>query len=306
MDAIKTIKTDLLEVGYREYGPDNARVVVLLHGFPYGIEAYEQVAPALSASGFRVLVPFLRGYGSTNFRRSDTMRSGEQSAIASDVVAFMDQLGIENAILAGYDWGGRAACIVAATFPNRVFRLVSGGGYNIQRVEGSSFPLDPAIEKRYWYQYYFHGERGRRGLERNRTELCKILWKDWSPDWNFDESTYAKTARCFENSSFVDVVIHSYRHRFGLEDGDPRYRELARNLELLPPISVPTIAIEGESDTVTPVGTYDSLDGKFLGRFERRIFEGVGHNLPQENPRGFTKVISDIAEWQIQEFAPNI
>lgn len=297
MDSIKSIRTDLLDIGYREFGPENKKVVVLLHGFPYGIEAYEEVAPILSSSGFRVLVPFLRGYGSTTFIHSDTMRSGEQSAIASDLIAFLDHLSIDRALLAGYDWGGRAACILAATNPRRVLGLVSGGGYNIQKIEGALTPLDPEVEKRYWYQYYFHGERGRRGFEKHRKEICRILWKDWSPKWAFDENTYNNTARSFENPNFVEVVIHSYRHRFGLVEGDPRYSELSKALELLPSISVPTIAIEGGCDGVTPVGTYSGLDGKFTGLFERRVLENVGHNLPQEDPIGFSKAIIELAEW---------
>jgi pimeloyl-ACP methyl ester carboxylesterase len=297
LDSIKSISTDLLEIGYRDLGSTNKKVVVLLHGFPYGIEAFSEVWPVLLSLGFRVLVPFLRGYGSTRFLHSDIMRSGEQSALATDVVAFLDKLNIEKAFLAGYDWGGRAACILAATNPKRVLGLVSGGGYNIQKIEGALDPLSPEVEKRYWYQYYFHGERGRRGLEKNRKELCKVLWKDWSPKWAFDEDTYNDTAKYFENPDFVDVVVHSYRHRFGLISGDPRYSKLSQSLELLPSISVPTIAIEGDCDGVTPVGSYSHLDGKFTGRFERRVLENIGHNLPQEDPAGFSKAIIELAEW---------
>jgi pimeloyl-ACP methyl ester carboxylesterase len=297
LNPIKSISTDLLDIGYCEFGAKNKRVAVLLHGFPYGIEAYAGVWPRLLSLNFRVLVPFLRGYGSTRFLHSGSMRSGEQSAIATDIVAFLDKLHIDRAFLAGYDWGGRAACILAATAPERVLGLVSGGGYTIQRIEGALDPLSPEVEKRYWYQYYFHSERGRLGLEKNRKELCKLLWKDWSPTWSFDEHTYSDNADSFENPDFVDVVVHSYRHRFGLVTGDPRYAELSRRLELLPSISVPSIAIEGGSDGVTPVGSYSHHDGKFTGRFERRVLENVGHNLPQEDPVGFSKAIIDLAEW---------
>jgi len=297
VNPIKSISTDMLDIGYCELGATNKRVVVLLHGFPYGVEAYSEVWPRLLSLDFRVLVPFLRGYGSTRFLNSGSMRSGEQSAIAADLAAFLDTLGIDRAILAGYDWGGRAACILAATQPERVLGLVSGGGYNIQEIEGALDPLSPEVEKRYWYQYYFHSERGRRGLENNRKEFCKLLWKDWSPTWSFDEQTYSNTAKAFENPDFVDVVVHSYRRRFGLVAGDPRYAELSRRLELLPSILVPSIALEGGRDGVTPVGSYSRHDGKFIGRFERRVLENVGHNLPQEDPVGFSQAIIDIAKW---------
>lgn len=297
METLKSISTDLLDIGYLDLGSKNKDVVVLLHGFPYGIEAYSEVWPVLSSSGFRVLVPFLRGYGSTRFLHSDTLRSGEQAAIASDLITFLDRLNIDKALLAGYDWGGRAACIMAATNPERVLGLITGGGYNIQKIEGSSNPLTPETEKRYWYQYYLHGERGRRGLEKHRKEFCKILWKDWSPTWSFDEETYNNTARSFENADFVDVVVHSYRHRFGLVAGDPRYSALSQSLELLPSIAIPTIAIEGGRDGVTPLGSYSRLDGKFTGRFERRVLANAGHNLPQEDPVGFLKAIVEMTEW---------
>jgi len=297
MTSLKTVLTDLLEIGYLDRGPKDGRVVVLLHGFPYGVEAYAEVGPALASSGFRVLVPFLRGYGATRFLHSETPRSGEQSALATDLVAFLDRLDIDQAFLAGYDWGGRAACIVAATHPDRVLGLVTGGGYNIQRIEGTSAPLPPEAEKRYWYQYYLHGERGRRGLEKHRKDFCRILWKDWSPTWAFDDETYEATARSFENPDFVDVVVHSYRHRFGLVAGDPRYGGLSQTLERLPSIGVPTIAVEGGQDGVTPPGTYSHLDGQFTGRFERRVLATAGHNLPQEDPAGFSRALLDLTGW---------
>lgn len=298
MESLKFVSTDILEIGYLEFGATNKDVVILLHGFPYDVNAYAGVWPILSSLGLRVLVPYLRGYGSTRFILTDNIRSGEQAALGTDLVSLLDALKIEMAFLAGYDWGGRAACIMAALWPERVLGLVTGGGYNIQKIEGALNPLLPEVEQRYWYQYYFHGERGRRGLEKYRKELCKVLWREWSPKWSFDEDTFARTANSFENSDFVDVVVHSYRHRFGLVDGDPRYKEVSRKLELLPPISVPTIAIEGVCDGVTPLGSYSHHDGKFVGRFERRLFENVGHNIPQEDPKGFSKAIKDLLTLQ--------
>ncbi|MDP3480214.1 MAG: alpha/beta hydrolase [Desulfoprunum sp.] len=294
MNNLKFVSTELLEIGYLEFGQTEKDVIVLLHGFPYDVNAYAGVWPILSSLRFRVLVPFLRGYGSTRFLNAESMRSGEQAALGTDLVAFLDKLDIDKAFLAGYDWGGRAACIMAALHPERVRGLVSGGGYNIQRIEGALNPLLPEVEQRYWYQYYLHGERGRRGLEKYRKELCRVLWQDWSPRWSFDETTFAKTAESYENSDFVEVIVHSYRHRFGLVEGDARYETVSQSLELLPSISVPTIAIEGTCDGVTPAGSYSHLDGKFVGRFERRLLENVGHNIPQEDPEGFSRAILDL------------
>lgn len=298
MESLKYVSTDILEIGYLEFGATNKDVVILLHGFPYDVNAYAGVWPILSSSGLRVLVPYLRGYGSTRFILTDSIRSGEQAALGTDLISFLDALKIDKAFLAGYDWGGRAACIMAALFPERVLGLVTGGGYNIQKIEGALNPFLPEVEQRYWYQYYFHGERGRRGLEKYRKEFCRVLWRQWSPKWPFDEAAFARTAKSFENSDFVDVVVHSYRHRFGLVDGDPRYKEVSQKLELLPPISVSSIAIEGICDGVTPVGSYSQLDGKFVGRFERRVFENVGHNIPQEDPKGFSRAITDLSTLQ--------
>jgi pimeloyl-ACP methyl ester carboxylesterase len=293
---MRTVRTDLLDVGYVEVGDPSGRAIVLLHGFPYDIRAYSEVSGILGPKGFRVLIPYLRGFGQTRFLSRETIRSGEQSSLGLDLIAFLDAMKIERAILGGYDWGGRAACIAAALHPERVAGLVSGGGYNIQRIAGTANPLPPETEQRYWYQYYFHGERGRNGLETYRRELCRLLWRQWSPGWAFDDSTFERSAESFDNPDFVSVVVHSYRHRFGLVDGDPRYERTALALEALPPVTVPTIVVEGAMDGVTPRGSYDHLDLKFTGAFERRVFERAGHNMPQESPQEFAEAILTLAK----------
>jgi pimeloyl-ACP methyl ester carboxylesterase len=295
LNPVKFADTDLLSIGYYEFGPSTGDVVVLLHGFPYDANAYSEVWPFLSAAGHRVLVPYLRGFGPTRFHDTNSMRSGEQSALGSDLIAFLGALEVPRAVLVGYDWGGRAACIVAALHPERVRGLVTGGGYNIQRISDALKPASPDVEQRYWYQYYFHGARGRRGLETYRKAFCLHLWRQWSPKWRFDEPTFDHTAQSFENPDFVDIVIHSYRHRFGLAEGDPLNGYMAERLEHLPAISVPTIAVEGDCDGVTPVGTYSGLDHKFVGTFERRIVTNAGHNAPQECPQEFARSVLDAA-----------
>ena len=237
---LKQIDAGVLKVGYVEYGAPKGTCVVLLHGFPYDANAYSEVAPILVAAQYRVIVPYLRGFGPTRFLSSDVPRSGQQAALGHDLKALLDALQIETALLAGYDWGGRAACIVAALWPNRVIGLITGGGYNIQRLEGALKPQEPEAELRYWYQYYFHGERGRAGLAEYRREFCRLLWRLWSPNWQFDETLYAKTAESFENEDFVDVVVHSYRHRFGLAPGDPAFEDIERHLAVSPAITVPS------------------------------------------------------------------
>jgi pimeloyl-ACP methyl ester carboxylesterase len=291
MLKVKSVRTDLLEIGYADIGDPSGKAIVLLHGFPYDIHAFSAVSGLLAANAFRVLVPFLRGFGGTTFLSSETIRSGEQSSLGEDLIAFLDALKIERAVVAGYDWGGTAACVGAALHPERVIGLVSGGGYKIQRIAGTMNPLQPETEQRYWYQYYFHGERGRNGLEKYRRELCHILWRQWSPGWSFDDETFERSAHAFDNPDFVPVVVHSYRHRFGLVEGDPRYGNTSLELETCPSICVPAIAVEGDLDGVTPRGSYDHLDHKFGGSFERRGFHGVGHNIPQEAPREFTDAI---------------
>ena len=280
-----------MDIAYEDSGRPEGTPVVLLHGFPYDVHAYDEVAPILAAAGCRVITPFLRGYGPTRFLSADTPRSGQQAALAHDLLALMDALAVPRAVLAGYDWGVRAACIVAALWPGRVRGLVSGVGYNIQNIPGSSQPAAPENEFRHWYQYYFHGERGRAGLERNRRELCKLLWKLWSPNWHFDDATYERTAASFDNPDFVPVVIHSYRHRYGLVPGDPAVEDTERRLATRPHITVPTIALDGGGDGVMSLGGSTGHDQFFAGHFERRVIPLVGHNLPQEAPTEFAAAV---------------
>jgi pimeloyl-ACP methyl ester carboxylesterase len=285
---MKLVRAGDLEVAYIDSG--NGAPVVLLHGFPYDVHAYAEVTPLLVAAGCRVIVPYLRGYGPTRFLSAATLRSGQQAVLAHDLLALMDALAIPNAVLAGYDWGGRAACIVAALWPERARGLVTCVGYNIQDIAGSINPAAPDQEARYWYQYYFHSERGRAGLAQNRHALCKLLWKLWSPRWEFDDATYDRSAPAFDNPDFVPVVIHSYRHRYGLVAGDPATEETERRLSSQPRISVPTISIDGDSDGVTPGGS-EQHRRFFTGRFERRVLPRIGHNVPQEAPAEFAQAV---------------
>ena len=291
---LKRVEAGVLSVAYEENGAANGTPVLLLHGFPYDIHAYDEVTPLLVSAGCRVIAPFLRGYGPTRFLSPDTPRSGQQAVLAHDLLAFMDALGIPNGVLAGYDWGGRAACIVAALWPERARGLVSGCGYNIQDIPGSIKPQAPEKEFRLWYQYYFHSERGRAGLEQNRYELCKLLWRLWSPNWRFDEATYERTAASFNNPDFVAVVIHSYRHRYALAPGDPAVEDTERRLTAQPPIAVPTIALHGSDDGVTPLGTSEHHDRFFRAGYERRVISLAGHNLPQEAPRDFAAAVLSV------------
>jgi pimeloyl-ACP methyl ester carboxylesterase len=242
-----------------------------------------------------VLVPYLRGYGPTRFLSAQTPRSGQQAALGHDLLVFMDALGIQGAVVAGYDWGGRAACIVAALWPERVRGLVSGGGYNIQHIATSMRPQSPEREMGLWYQYYFHGERGRAGLEQNRHDLCKLLWRQWSPTWRFDDATYARTAASFDNPDFVAVVIQSYRHRFGLAPGDPALEDVERRLAAQPPITVPAIVLHGTDNGVARPAISEGHHRFFKARYERRLVAGVGHNLPQEAPRAFAEAVLALA-----------
>ena len=280
----RTIRTDLLEVAYQEHGPHDGPPVILLHGFPYDVRAWDQVAPALAKDGCRVLVPWLRGYGATRFLSEATPRSGEQAALGHDLRQFMEALGIGRAALAGYDWGGRAACIVAALWPERVRCLVSCTGYNVQNIAASVAPVSAAQEHRFWYQYYFHTERGRAGLTKNRRDICRLLWQLWSPEWRFDEATFEKSAIAFDNPDFVEVVIHSYRHRYGYVAGDPAMAGIEAQLAKQPTIGVPTINLHGGHDGVGPAPEKDSQARFFTGPYDRRILPRIGHNVPQEAP----------------------
>ena len=289
MGTLKYINAGDLCLAYEESGNSNGTPVILLHGFPYDVRTYDEVAKKLAGNS-RVIVPYLRGYGPTRFLSPDTIRSGQQAALGSDLVALMDGLSMENAILGGYDWGGRAACIVAALFPDRVKGLISVAGYNIQNIAKYSEPVAPEIEMLNWYQYYFHSERGRLGLTRFRKELCRLLWSHWSPTWKFDNETYEATAISFNNPDFVDVVVHSYRHRYGLANGDPKFDNIEEALLKQPVIRTPTIVLDAEADGVEPFeGTgKDALC--FAGNYERRIVK-VGHNVPQEAPGEFAGAI---------------
>ncbi|MEX3980023.1 alpha/beta fold hydrolase [Paraburkholderia sp. EG287A] len=291
------IETDLLDIAYDEQGDANGWPVVLLHGFPYDIHAYDEVTPRLVSEGARVIVPYLRGYGPTRFLSPTTPRSGQQAALGADLLALLDALQIDRAILGGYDWGGRAACIVAALYPSRARGLVSVNGYNIQDIAAAAQPADPEKEHRMWYQYYLHGERGRAGLTEQRRVFCRLLWSLWSPTWRFDDDLYARTAASFDNPDFVDVVVHSYRHRFGLVEGDPRFDDIEHRLAATPPITVPTITLDGDADGVQPPGARETSSKRFSGRHENRIVPNAGHNLPQEAPATFAAAVLDINAW---------
>ncbi len=292
---MERVRTPVLEIACEMAGASGSPAVVLLHGFPYDLRAFDDVVPVLVDKGFRVITPYVRGYGATRFLDPASMRSGEQAAIAQDVVDLLNALQIGKALLAGFDWGARAACIVAALWPERVNGLVSCGGYQIQDITAASRPADPAQEHRYWYQYYFNTERGRAGLAANRHGLCKLLWKQWSPTWRFDDATYERTAASFDNPDFVDVAVHSYRHRYGYAAGDPRYASIEARLATKPPIPVPTIALHGTEDGVTPPALNDANESRFAARYERRTLQGIGHDIPQEAPAAFAQAVIDLA-----------
>jgi pimeloyl-ACP methyl ester carboxylesterase len=293
--VLKRVEAGVLSVACEESGAPGGRSVVLLHGFPYDAHAYDEVAPRLAAAGCHVIVPYLRGYGPTRFLSPDTPRSGQQAVLGEDLRALLDALEVREAVLAGYDWGGRAACVVAALWPERVRGLVSAGGYNIQDIARALEPQSPEREHGLWYQYYFHSERGRAGLAKNRHEFCKLLWRLWSPTWSFDDATYARTAASFDNPDFVDVVIHSYRHRFALVPGDPAVEGSERRLAAQPPITVPTIVLHGHDNGVSPVASSERHARFFKGPYERRVIAGVGHNIPQEAPAEFAAAVLALA-----------
>jgi pimeloyl-ACP methyl ester carboxylesterase len=292
--TLKRIRTGALEIAFEESGPADGAPVLLMHGWPYDVRDYDQVVPLLTAKHCRVIVPYLRGFGPTRFLSTDTPRSGQQAALGNDLKELMDALGIRRAALAGYDWGGRAACIVAALWPERARCLVTGNGYNIQDIPGSAAPAAPEQEHRYWYQYYFHSKRGRAGLEQNRRDFIRLLWRLWSPNWNFDDVRFERSAPSWNNPDFVDVTIQSYRHRYGYAAGDPALEEIERQLAAQPKISVPTIALQGEIDGVQPPTAFAGQDRRFAGQFERRVLPRVGHNPPQEAPEEFTRAILEL------------
>jgi pimeloyl-ACP methyl ester carboxylesterase len=285
------IQTPVLDVAYEASGPAEGFPVLLLHGFPYDVRSFDAVVELVNAAGFRTIVPWLRGYGSTQFLSADTPRSGEQAALGQDLKELLDALGVQKAVLGGYDWGGRAACVVSALWPERVAGLVSCTGYTIQDIANSYKPADPEQEVRMWYQYYFHTERGRNGLTQKRREISRLLWKMWSPTWAFDDATFGRTAAAFDNADFVDVVIHSYRHRNGNAAGDPRYASVEARLAAQPGIDVPAINLHGAVNGVTPVRTSESHGQHFTAQYQRRVLENVGHNPPQEAPQAFADAI---------------
>jgi len=293
---MKIILTPTLEIAYEENGPTEGPAVVLLHGFPDDVHAYDGVAPALAAAGWRVIVPYLRGYGPTRFLAAETPRSGQQAALGNDLKELIDALGLSRPVLAGYDWGGRAACVVAALWPDRVRGLVSANGYNIQDIPGSVRPAPPEQEHRLWYQYYFHTERGRAGLQANRREFCKLLWRLWSPNWRFDDATYDRTAGSFDNPDFVEVVIHSYRHRFGYAAGDPSLEPIEQRLAGKPRIPVPTIVLHGDGSGLSAPASSMQHAPLFTGPYQHRVIPVAGHNLPQEAPKAVADAVLELIQ----------
>jgi pimeloyl-ACP methyl ester carboxylesterase len=294
LGPVRQADAGLVNVGYADIGQANGRVAVLLHGWPYDIHSYLEVAPLLAAAGYRVVVPYLRGFGTTRFLSDATFRNGEQAALAVDVIALLDALEIERAVVAGFDWGARTADIVAALWPDRCRGLVSVSGYLIGSQEAGKVPLPPEAELQWWYQYYFATERGRVGYDKNRREFAKLIWRTASPKWNFDDVTFDRSAVSFDNPDHVQIVIHNYRWRLGLADGEPEYAELEERLARGPVIGVPTITLEGDANGA-PHPDPSSYAGKFSGPYAHRTIEGgIGHNLPQEAPEAFAKAVLEV------------
>jgi pimeloyl-ACP methyl ester carboxylesterase len=291
---VKQIDAGDLDIGYVDVGPVDGRPVLLLHGWPYDIHSYVDVAPMLADGGYRVVVPHLRGYGTTQFRSRDAIRNGQQAALAVDAVAFLDALEIPAAIVAGFDWGARTAAIVAALWPERCNGLVAVSGYLIGSQEANKRPLPPSAELAWWYQFYFATERGRLGYEQYRRDFAKLIWKSASPTWDFDDATFDRSAASLENPDHVDIVVHNYRWRIGTADGEPRFDDLERRLAQAPPITVPTITLEGDANGA-PHPDAAAYRVKFAGRYAHRLITGgIGHNLPQEAPRAFADAVIDV------------
>ncbi len=294
--SLKQIDAGVLSVAYAEAGPGDGPVVILLHGWPYDIHSFVDVAPLLASAGYRVFVPYLRGYGPTRFLSGDTVRNGQQSALALDVIALMDTLKIEKAIIGGFDWGARTAAIVAALWPERCTALVSVSGYLIGNQQAGKMPLPPKAELEWWYQYYFATERGRAGYDQYRREFSKLIWQIASPKWDFDDATFDRTAASFDNPDHVAIVIHNYRWRLGLAEGEPKYGGLEMRLAEGPVIAVPTITLESDANGA-PHPDPASYRKKFSGKYSHRLIKGgVGHNLPQEAPQAFVEAVVDVAE----------
>ena len=297
MKGMKQIDAGVLNVGYAEAGPTDGPAVILLHGWPYDIHSYFEVAPLLAESGYRAIVPYLRGFGTTRFLSNETIRNGQQSVLALDIIALMDALGIEKAILGGYDWGARTADVIAVLWPERCKALVSVSGYLIGSPEANKMPLPPMAELQWWYQYYFATERGRAGYEEYRHDFAKLIWQIASPKWDFDDATFDRSAASFENPDHVDIVIHNYRWRLGLAEGEPKYDDLEKRLAGGPLISVPTITLEGDANGA-PHPEASSYAKKFSGEYAHRVITGgVGHNLPQEAPQAFTEAVVEVDDY---------
>jgi pimeloyl-ACP methyl ester carboxylesterase len=294
LGSLKQIDASVLNVGYAEAGPADGPVVLLLHGWPYDIHSYVDVAPLLASLGYRVIVPYLRGYGTTRFLSSETVRNGQPSVVALDITALMDALKIEKATIAGFDWGARTANIIAALWPERCQAIVSVSGYLIGSQESGKMPLPPKAELEWWYQYYFVTERGRLGYDKYRHDFAKLIWKTASPKWDFDDATFDRSAASFDNPDHVSIVIHNYRWRLGLAEGEPKYDDLEKRLAEGPVISVPTITLEGDANGA-PHPDASSYAKKFSGKYSHRIIKGgVGHNLPQEAPQAFAQAVVDV------------
>lgn len=288
--AIHTVRAGVLDVAYERHGDPAGWPVVLLHGFPYAPPCYDDVVPPLVEAGADVVVPYLRGYGPTRFVDYATMRSGQQAALAHDLRDLIEALAIDRPMVGGFDWGGRAACLVAALWPEAVSGLVTVDGYNVQDIAAAATPALPEVEARYWYQYYLHGERGRRGLERHRAEYARLLWQQWSPRWDFTEQALLATTRCFDNPDFVDVVVHSYRHRYGLVAGDPAYEATEQRIATRPPVDVPTVVLDPLYDGLGPRPGVGDHHEHFARLVDHRAVD-AGHGLPQENPKAFADAV---------------
>ena len=295
LGAVRQVRAGVLDVGYAEAGPPSGPPVLLLHGWPYDIHAYADVVPLLAAAGFRVVVPYLRGYGTTSFISDDTPRNAQQSVLAADALALMDALGIRQAVIGGFDWGARTACIVAALWPERCRALVSVSGYLIGSRQAGILPLPPDAERAWWYQFYFATERGRRGYEANRDAFARLIWRTASPRWAFDDPTFERSAAALANPDHVAIVMSNYRWRLGLADGERKYDDLEKRLEAAPVVTVPTITLEGDANGA-PHPEPAAYAGKFSGGYAHRtIAGGIGHNLPQEAPRAFAEAVQDAA-----------
>ncbi|HUI94220.1 MAG TPA: alpha/beta hydrolase [Xanthobacteraceae bacterium] len=296
LGPLKQIEAGLLSVAYAEVGPADGPVVLLLHGWPYDIHSYVEVAPLLASAGYRSIIPYLRGYGTTRFLSADTFRNGQPSALAVDIIALMDALKIERPILAGYDWGARTADIIAALWPERCKGLVSVSGYLIGSQEAGKLPLPPSAELQWWYQFYFATERGRAGYDKYRHDFAKLIWQLASPQWNFDDATFDRSAGAFGNPDHVAIVVHNYRWRLGIAEGEAKYDQIEKQLALAPTISVPTITMEGDANGA-PHPDASAYAGKFTGRYAHRVVAGgVGHNLPQEAPKAFAEAVMELTK----------